>query len=110
MSWYKKAQQIPIKFLSWAAHHSDEDGEMAIAYGNKRYVYKDISREEANKMSYMLGKGYFPNAAKKLKFYSNRYKKKMEQQQLTPRGHTPQEEQQMLKELENEGLLSNELV
>ena len=103
MNWYKKAQQnAPIQFLGWSTYHSDESGEMAIAFKGKRYVYYDISREESNYIKSLLGHKNYSTVAKTLISYKKRWDKK----QLTSRGHTPQEEEGMLNELEERGFIN----
>ncbi len=106
MNWYKKAQQAPMQFSGWSKEPISGMGKMSILWKGKRYIYQDISREEANYISKLIGHKNYSVASKTLRSYSDRYKRKIERQNLTSRGYLPEEEQEMLNEFEEEGILS----
>ena len=106
MNWFKQSQQEPpIRFLGWSIEPFDVTGNMRISFRGVDYTYQDISREEANHISFLLSRKNYRATEKKLRFYSDRYKKKQEKKELTPRGHTPQDENNMLDQLYDEGHL-----
>ena len=105
MNWYKKAQSVtPIQYLGFKIYKPEVTGEMYILFGgNRKYTYHGIYEDEANHMSSLLAKKNYRAAGQKLRDYKTRY----DNQQAQTTGYTSEEEQQMLDELEQNGLIGN---
>ena len=100
MNWYKKTAQeyAPIAITSYFPN----TGELGISFnGGKTYKYIDINSFTYDKIYKLLKVKNYKTVNSILKNISENNKKK----QLTQRGYTAKEEQEMVNELINEGIL-----
>ncbi len=101
MNWYKKTAQEhdPIVITSY----SSEIGELGISFnGGKTYRYLDVNPFTYMKIYKLLKVKNYKTVNKILKNISEGNKRK----QLTQRGYTEREEQEMINELINKGILN----
>lgn len=106
MNWFKKAQYTPppIQIVGWKIYKPETTGTMSISFnGGKAYPYEGISVKEYYYIRSLLGHKNYSTAAQQLKIYEDRQR----EQQLQPTGYTRKEEQEMLDELEQAGLIGN---
>ena len=103
MNWYKQSQQapLPIRITSY-------DGEWVIGIsfnGSKTYYFPGFNYPLHEYMVSLQKNKNYPKMAKIINNVKEKNKKK------TPRGYTPEEEQQMLSELPSQKELwgNNEL-
>ncbi len=99
MNWYKKTQNYaPIAITSYFPG----TGELGISFnGGKTYKYQDINSRTYDEIYKLLKVKNYKTVNSMLRTISEKNKKK----QLTQRGYTAQEEEEMTNELINEGIL-----
>jgi len=98
MNWYKESQSsAPIQLLGFEKLKGEVTGTMFALLQGRRYPYKGVYQKEYDHIGRLLSHKNFSAAGTEL----SRLKKRQEnsQQQLTPRGYTPDEEGQMMDQL-----------
>lgn len=104
MNWFKQSQSIPpIRITGWRIYKPETIGTMSVSFnGGASYPYENISPREYAYVDNLLKHRNYSAASKQLRIYADRNK----QQEQTIE-YTPGEKQQMLDELEQDGLIGN---
>ena len=97
MNWYKESQSVPIQWLSFSQYPGDVYGEMGISFnGGQKYIYKDVSFDESEKIRKLLRNKNYSFVNKLLRNISDRQKKE----------DTKEDKEEILNELYEREILS----
>ena len=100
MNWYKQAKQLTLQISSYVPEYE----QLKVLLNGVSYTFYGVTPFWQNRIKYMIEKTKMPHSViyqKYLKQFSNP-KEHEELNPLTPRGHTEQDEQEMMNDAFNQ--------